>query len=116
MGSGTPEQARRFTEQERVPGTLVTDPSLAAYRIAGMKRGVLKTLNPKSALSAVRALGRGHMQGANAGDPWQQGGVLVVDAIERGGRVLLQHASSEAGDPTDFAAVARALDALAGDA
>lgn len=113
MGSGNAEQARRFKEQEQVQGTLVTDPSLNAYRIAGMKRGVLATFNPKSALSAVRALGRGHVQGLNAGDTWQQGGVLVIDGS---GRLILQHAASEAGDPTDFKAVVRALDELARDA
>jgi hypothetical protein len=113
VGSGNPEQARKFKEQEDVQGTLVTDPSLKTYNIAGMKRGVLKTLNPKSALHAVRALGGGHRQGKNAGDPWQQGGLLVVDAQKRGGRLIMQHAASEAGDATDFTAVVRALDELA---
>lgn len=106
VGSGTPEQARAFREQEDVQGTLVTDPTLEAYRLAGMKRGVMRVFNPKSAVSMFRALGRGHLQGITAGDTWQQGGVLVV----AGGRLRLQHAASEAGQPTDFS---RVVDALA---
>ena len=64
-------------------------------------------------LNAVRAFGSGNRQGRTQGDPWQQGGVLVVSPLRDGGRVLLQHAASEAGHPTDFVAVVKTLDQLA---
>jgi len=113
LGSGRPEQAKRFAEEERFEGVMVTDPTLEAYNRAGMKRSVLRTINPKSALSAVRALGSGHVQKKTAGDTWQQGGVIVVSPIEKGGREVLHHAASAAGDPTDFRAIVRAFDELA---
>lgn len=109
VGSGTAEQAKRFAKDENVE-VMVTDPTLEAYRIAGMKRGLRTVINPKSALNAVRALRDGHRQGRTRGDPWQQGGVVVVSALDDGGKLLLQHAASEAGDPTDFGAVARVLE------
>ena len=105
VGSGTPEQAKRFAKEEQLD-VLVTDPTLEAYRIAGMKRGVLRVMNPKSGLNALRALAGGHMQGRTQGDAWQQGGVVVI----RDGHMLLQHAASEAGDPTDFRGVIGALE------
>lgn len=92
---------------------MVTDPTLEAYNRAGMKRSMLRTLNPKSAISAVRALARGHLQGRVQGDEWQQGGVVVVSALDNGGRELLHHAASAAGDPTDFNDILRAFDELA---
>jgi hypothetical protein len=95
---------------------MVTDPTLEAYNRAGMKRSVLRTLNPKSAFSAVRAMGGGHVQGRVQGDAWQQGGVIVVSALAAGGRELLHHAASAAGDPTDFSVIARVFDELARDA
>lgn len=113
MGSGNVASAKRFRDDEDVRGTLVTDPSLVAYSIAGMKRSFLSTMNPRSALSAVRALRAGHVQGLTRGDNWQQGGILVVEALDRGGALLFEHASSEAGDPTDFRRVAAVLAELA---
>jgi hypothetical protein len=104
---------------------MVTDPTLEAYNRAGMKRGVLRTFNLKSAASAVRALGGGHTQGRTQGDTWQQGGVVVVSALAPmggpakgglGGRELLHSAASAAGDPTDFEAIVRVFDELAREA
>lgn len=113
VGSGTPDQAKRFADEEQVIGTMVTDPTLEAYRVGGMRRGVLTVMNAKAALHAVRALRDGHRQRRTQGDPWQQGGVVVVDALSRSGRIALHHAASEAGDPTDFSVVVRAVESLA---
>lgn len=113
MGSGTPEQARRFAEEERVIGVLVTDPTLEAYRRGDLKRGIGTVANVKSAAHMVRALRAGHVQGRTQGDPWQQGGILVIDALDRTGKVKYHHAASEAGDPTDFGEAVRAVKALA---
>jgi hypothetical protein len=110
IGSGRPEHARRFVDEEKLESvTVVTDPSLHTYSLAGMKRGVFSTIGPRAALHALRALRAGHMQHATAGDPWQQGGVIVVSSLSSGGRELLHHESSTAGEPTDFAVILRAL-------
>jgi hypothetical protein len=109
IGSGTPSQAKRFAAEENLTTPLVTDPSLEAYRRAGMKRGVLRTLGPKSLLHAARALKDGHRQKKTMGDPWQQGGIVVVSPLSGGGHVTMQHAASEAGDPTDLAGVISAV-------
>jgi hypothetical protein len=113
VGSGKPAHAKRFAEEERFEGVMVTDPTLEAHNRAGMKRGLLRTLGPKSIFSAVRALGDGHRQHKTMGDPWQQGGIVVVSALSSGGRELLHHAASAAGDPTDFQEIVRAFDELA---
>jgi len=113
VGSGSPEQAKRFVEEERVIGTMVTDPTLEAYRRGDLKRGLGTVANLQSAKHMLRALRAGHVQGRTQGDPWQQGGILVIDALERTGRVTLHHAASEAGDPTDFTEAVRAVQALA---
>jgi hypothetical protein len=114
VGSGTPAQAKVFAEEERLENPVVTDPTLEAYRRAGMKRGVLSTFSLKGLSHAMRARKGGHSQTSVKGDPWQQGGVVVVSALANGGRVTLQHAASEAGDPTDFGVVVRAIEAARG--
>lgn len=108
VGSGSPAQARQFAEEESI-ADLVTDPSLEAYRRAGMKRGVLRTLGLTVLKNALRAHGDGHRQRETQGDLWQLGGVLVVSALEHGGRLHLQHAASAAGEPTDLSIVVAAM-------
>ena len=113
VGSGKPRDAKRFAAQFELKNPVVTDPTLEAYRRAGMKRGLRATFNLKAVKNAVRSFGGGFRQSATKGDPWQQGGVVVVGALHRGGKVLMQHAASAAGEPTDFATVARAVEAAA---
>lgn len=119
IGSGTPEQAKTFAEEESLGRALgggreifvVTDPTLEAYRRAGMKRGLLATLAGFG--NGLRAFRAGHRQGLTKGDPWQQGGVVVVSSLapERlgAGKVVLQHAADAAGEPTDFGHVVEAV-------
>lgn len=95
IGNGTPNFIAGFRETTGYDGPLYVDPSLEAYRVAGLKRGVLSTFGPRSALRGIRTLTRGHKQGRTQGDPWQQGGTLVVDP---GGQVIMAHVSSGAGD------------------
>ncbi len=66
------------------------------YRHLGFKRGPGSTLfNLASLRHALRAWRKGFRQGATRGDPWQQGGVLVVRA---GGEAVMCFAAEEAGD------------------
>jgi hypothetical protein len=85
---------------------LYTDPSLASFRAAGMKHGALRTFSPMAIASTLRAAKAGFRQHGTAGNPWQQGGALVV---ERGGKVRWSYSSD---DPGDHVPVADALAAL----
>ena len=106
IGNGTPNFIAGFRETTSWRGTIYTDPSLEAFELAGMKRGVLKTLNPLGALRSLATLGRGIRQGRTQGDPWQQGGVLV---ITQAGEVVWSH---ESGGPGDNATVDQILAGL----
>jgi peroxiredoxin len=95
IGNGTPEMARAFVEDVGLTTPVYTDPSRRSYELAGLKRGVFATLSLRGIAHAKRAKKGGFKQTAVAGDPWQLGGVLVVEA---GGRVAYAHRDSEAGD------------------
>jgi hypothetical protein len=95
IGNGAPHFIEGFREHTGWRGPLYTDPSLAVYEAAGMKRGVLTTLNLGAGLRSIGALRRGAKQGRTQGDPWQQGGVLVVAS---NGDVLWSQASDGPGD------------------
>jgi hypothetical protein len=106
IGNGRPDQAARFAERE-VPGCRVlTDPSRQVYRALGMLRGVLPTLAPGSVVAAVGAALRGHRQTSVEGDPWQQGGLLVLG---RGGEILFLQRNRDAGDRPDVDGALAAL-------
>ena len=98
VGNGSPGQAAKFAKG--FPGvTVLTDPSLDTYRALGLRRGVGATLNPGSALSAVGAALRGNRQTSVEGDPWQQGGLLLLGP---GGQVLYLQRNRGAGDRPDL--------------
>jgi len=78
IGNGGPSFIAGFREQTGYKGPIYTDPSLAVYRAAELKRGVVRTLDPRSLGSGIKAFMNGQRQGRTQGDPWQQGGVLVV--------------------------------------
>jgi len=100
IGNGTAAMARDFQQQFQVPFPLYTDPSRESFRVAGMQRAF--GLNLGSVALARRAMAAGHRQGLNAGDPFQQGGVLL---IERGGALRFAHADKMAGAHADLADV-----------
>ena len=106
IGNGTPNFVAGFRETTGYRGPLFVDPSLEAYRRAGMKRSVTSVLNPKSALHAMRALRKGQRQGRIQGDNWQQGGTLVVTPDAR---ITYAYRSSEAGDHAPVDAIIGAL-------
>ena len=105
IGNGRSDQATAFAHE--VPGvTVLTDPSLRTYRALELRRGVLATLSPRSAIAAASAFRSGHRQTATAGDPWQQGGLAVVAP---GGRILFVQQNSDAGERPDVDGALRAL-------
>jgi hypothetical protein len=106
IGNGTPNFIAGFRDQTKYPGPIYTDPSLAVFQAAGLKRGVARTLNVKSLGKTVSAFMKGHRQGLTQGDAWQQGGVLVVSPNNE---VKWQHASDRPGDNATAAQIVAAL-------
>lgn len=111
VGSGWPAAAQAFRELLDLPTLKVyCDKDRRAYQAAGFKRGILRTFNPLTVLHYLRAMVRGQRQGKLEGDPWQQGGVLVVGTD---GAIAYRYASRVAGDHPPPARVVKALRALA---
>jgi AhpC/TSA antioxidant enzyme len=110
IGNGSPSFIDGFREETGWRGPIYVDPSLEVYKAAGLKRGVLRTFSPAAALRSIGTLSRGVRQGRTQGDPWQQGGVLV---ISRSGDVLWSHASAGPGDNASAEQILSALRAPA---
>lgn len=106
IGSGTPNFIEGFREETKWDGAIYSDPSLATYRAAELKRGVASTLDPRSLGKALSAFRSGSRQGRTQGDQWQQGGVLVV---KPDGKIVWQHASNRPGDNATNAQILAAL-------
>ncbi|MDQ3364510.1 MAG: AhpC/TSA family protein [Myxococcota bacterium] len=110
IGNGSPSFIEGFREQTKWAGPIYTDPSLAAYRAAELKRGVMKTLDPRSLGKRIGARMRGFRQGLVQGDAWQQGGVLV---IAPSGDIVWQHVSEGLGDNATMQEILTAVGASA---
>lgn len=106
IGNGAPNFIAGFREQTGYRGPIYTDPSLATFRAAELKRGVASTLDPRSLGKGIGAFLRGQRQGLTQGDAWQQGGVLV---IMPSGEVKWHHASERPGDNATVAQIVAAL-------
>jgi hypothetical protein len=85
---------------------LLTDPSLRTFNAAGMKHGRLRTFSLAAAAPTIRALREGFRQSRTMGQPWQQGGALV---LARGGEVLYSYSSDDPGDHPPLEKVLAAL-------
>jgi hypothetical protein len=107
VGNGTSGQAAAFVEGKKIDFPVVVDPSLDAYRQAGLRRSVTSVLAPRSLLDGARALSRGHLQGQLQGDAWQLGGAVVLDAE---GRPVWSHVSRAPGDLPSPEAILAALE------
>ena len=106
IGNGSPSFIEGFREQTKYMGPIYTDPSLEVFKAAGLKRSVTATIDPRGVLKGVGSFMRGHRQGGTKGDPWQQGGVLVVGT---GGEITFQHASDRPGDNASVEQIVRSL-------
>jgi peroxiredoxin len=95
IGPGTIEQARAFRSEQNAAVPILTDPTRAAYSAAGMRRGLRTILTPRVLARGFAAHRRGFRQTGIAGDPLQQGGVLVMGP---GGREHFRFISRESGD------------------
>lgn len=109
IGNGSPNFIAGFREETGWQGPLYTDPSLSVFAAAQLLRGVRHTLSPASIGRAVRTLARGFRQGRTQGNPWQQGGVVVIAPSQQGGKVVWRHTSHSAGDNAPVQDILRAL-------
>ncbi len=114
LGNGKPHHAKWFLEDTGLDVPVYCDPELAAYAAAGLKRTVLSVFNPAALGAAVRAYRAGNRQTKTKGDPWQQGGVLVLDRRQGITKpVRYQHISGFAGDRVPMGKVLTALGVVA---
>ena len=107
IGNGSGVHAQAFREEEKIPFRLLVDRELRAYEAAGLRRSPLAALSPGMLKNAWRAMRAGHRPSSVRGDPWQLGGVFV---IQPGGKVALRQASREAGDHADPRDILAALE------
>lgn len=106
VGNGSYRQAAGFQRLHAPDCTVLTDPTLEAYRALGLKRGVVETLGPATWLGAAASLARGHRQGELEGDAWQQGGLFVMVP---GGPIVFEQRNRNAATRPDIDGALRAL-------
>jgi peroxiredoxin len=108
IGHGSPEQARAFRDEQATPFPLFTDPTRQAYCAVGMRRSLRSVLTLRVLARSINAGARGFRQTGVAGDPFQQGGVVVIapTGVER-----YRFVSREAGEHPPPADILAAVDA-----
>jgi peroxiredoxin len=112
VGNGPYERAGAFLEHHGLADKsveLFTDPSLAVYRAAGLRRSAWATHGPFAFRDFMRALGHGHRPGRIEGDLRQQGGAILIDEA---GVVVWAHENESLGDHPDPADLVDAVLAL----
>lgn len=110
VGNGPPEALGPFVRDMRLADrrvTVVTDPSLAAFRAASLRRPRMHGLS--TAVETLRAFGAGYRQRRRAGDAMQLGGAYLID---ESGRVVYGHRGRTPGDLADPADIVQAALAL----
>ncbi len=107
VGNGSALMARDFQERFEVKIPLYTDPSRRSYELAGLKRSAL-FFGLQTMKRGRRAKAAGFRQGRVAGDPWQQGGDVIISPE---GEMLYARASE---GPGDHAPIDELLAALRG--
>ena len=110
VGNGPPAAlaafVRRMTLADRGV-TVVTDPSLAAFQAAGLRRPRFPGL--RAIGHALRELAAGYAPGRVIGDRRQLGGALLIDG---GGHIVAHYHSRSPGDLVDGSDIVHAALAL----
>ena len=107
VGTGSPAMAAGFAAEHAGPHAVLVDPQRQLFAAVGMRRSLLASLHWRLFVNAWRAWRAGFRQGRVQGDPWQQGGLLLLAAD---GRIVHRQVDRAGGDPLD---VDQALAALA---
>ncbi|HEV1998284.1 MAG TPA: AhpC/TSA family protein [Candidatus Dormibacteraeota bacterium] len=95
IGNGTLAHAQDFDQTQGKGLRSLVDTRKQTYKALGFRHGVRYTLGPASLARGMDAMSRGFRQVQTQGDPFQQGGTLVVAA---GGRPVLFQRARFAGD------------------
>ena len=110
VGSGPPTALASFVRDMALVRrglTVVTDPSLAAFKAAELRRPRLHGV--RAVAEAVRELAAGYVPGRVIGDARQLGGVILVD---QSGRVVYHRRARSPGDLVDSSDIVQAALAL----
>jgi hypothetical protein len=111
VGNGTLAHAQDFDKTHGKGLRSLVDSKKQTYRALGFRHGVRYTLGPASLARGIDAMSRGFRQVNTQGDPFQQGGTLVVAA---GGRPVLFQRARFAGDHASLEEVLAAVRIAAG--
>lgn len=106
VGNGEPEAAARFRDSFDLDFPVLVDPQRRVFQLLKFRRNLGGSANPAVLLAALRAWFRGARQGRTEGDPWQLGGILIV---QPSGEVSYCYASRFAGDHPKIGEVVRQL-------
>jgi hypothetical protein len=106
VGPAKPEHIAGFRQVTGYRGPLYVDPSLRAFKTAGLIHGWASTYHPIAILKGAVAFARGFRQGARQGDVAQQGGTFVLGP---GDRLRYEWRDRHPGDSADLDEVVEAL-------
>lgn len=106
IAPSTAEQANRATVEFNVPYQMLADPKRVAFAAAGMRRDLFSNLNVRTLQYFLRTWKKGIRQKGIQGNPFQQGGAIVV---ERGGVLKFHYVGKAAGDHPDLDQVIAAI-------
>jgi hypothetical protein len=95
VGNGTVAHAQDFDRTHGKGLRSLVDSRKQTYKALGFRHGIRYTLGPATLMRGVDAAARGFVQAQTQGDPFQQGGTLVV---AKGGRPVLFQRARFAGD------------------
>jgi peroxiredoxin len=102
------EHIAAFRTATGYAGPLFVDPSLRAFKAAGLEHSRASTYHPLAVLKSVKAVAQGHRQTGRQGDVIQQGGTFVLGP---GDRVHFEWRDRYAGDNADLDEVVDAIPA-----
>lgn len=111
VGNGTLAHAQDFEKTHGKGLRSLVDSKRQTYQALAFRRGIRYTLGPASMARGVDAMSRGFRQVNTQGDPFQQGGTLVVAA---GGRPVMFQRARFAGDHASLEEVLAAVRMAAG--
>lgn len=106
VGPSRPEHIAAFRDATGYAGLLFADPTLRAFRAAGLAHGWASTYHPLAMLKGVRAVAQGFRQAGRQGDVVQQGGTFVLGP---GDRVHFEWRDRYAGHHPDLDEVVEAI-------
>lgn len=104
IGNGTALMAKDFAETFAIQFPLYTDPKRATYEYFGMKRSM--GLGLGTFWRGYKAGRKGFRQGPTQGDPWQQGGLVLLDVL---GNIRWHYVEDGPGRHADLAMIRQAI-------